>query len=221
MTVTVQKTLSSEALAAYVTGQLNQLFNDGRSVSSDSIRAILPVALERVDHCFSRINDKYFFDGSNVIFNHLHGDQYAMFLYLLANTAYKTRLGDDLPSKIYLLNKALHGIDAFYEVELPSVFLFAHSLAAVLGRAQYADYLLVYQRCGVGTNNDAFPKLGEFVSLRPGAVVLGNSRIGRNCTIAAGSLVLDRDLDDDTVYIGSPRDFTTRRARGLPKIWRI
>jgi serine O-acetyltransferase len=213
--------LSEDALASYVAGQLNHLFNDGRAVSGDSIRELLPMSLQRLEHCFSRINDKYFFNGQSVLFNHLHGDQFAMFLYLLANTAHNAGAGDDLPSKLFLLNKALHGIDAFYEVELPSVFLFVHPLATVLGRGTYSDYLMVYQRCGVGSNHDVYPTLGEFVTLRPGASVLGNSRIGRNCTIAAESLVLDRDVADDSIYIGNPRDFATRREAVTPKVWRI
>lgn len=217
----IRKTLSDDALATYVAGQLNHLFNDGRTVSQDSIRELLPTAMQRLDHCFSHIKDKYFFDGRSVLFSHLHGDQFAMFLYLLANTAHKMGAGDDLPSKLFLLNKALHGIDAFYEVELPSVFLFVHPLATVLGRARYSDYLVVYQRCGFGSNHDVYPTLGEFVTLRPGASVLGNSRIGRNCTIAAESLVLDHSLDDDTVYIGNPRDFTTRPASGISPVWRV
>lgn len=220
MTV-MRKTLSESALAAYVAGQLNHLFNDGRTVSPDAIRDVLPDTLQRLDHCFSHINDKYFFDGQTVVFNHLHGDQFAMFLYVLANSAYKMGAGDDLPAKLFLLNKALHGIDAFYEVELPSVFRFVHPLATVLGRGRYADYLVVYQRCGVGSNHDIYPTLGRFVTLRPGASVLGDCRIGDNCTIAAESLVLDKNLSDDTIYIGNPRDFTTRASTILPTVWRI
>ncbi len=216
----LRKTLTEDALAAYVAEQVNHLFNDGRLVSGDTVRGLLSDVLPRLEYCFSHVDNKYFFDGQSVVFNHLHGDQFAMFLYLLANAAHRAGVGGDVASKIYLLNKALHGIDAFYEVELPSVFLFVHPLGTVLGRGRYADYLTVYQRCGVGSNNDVYPTLGEFLTLRPGAAVLGNSRIGRNCTVAAESLVLDHDLADDTVYIGNPRDFTTRPSRGLLGFWR-
>jgi serine O-acetyltransferase len=217
----IKKSLPDRALAAYVVKQLNQLFDDGRTISEDAIHAVLPEVMRRVEHCFSRIGIKYFFDGENVTFNHLNSDQYAMFLYLLGNIAYKTGAVDDLPSKAYLLNKALHGIDAFYEVDLPSIFLFAHPLATVLGRGKFSDYLLVYQSCNVGMNNMIYPELGEFVTLRPGASVLGKCRIGRNCTIAAGSLILDDNLADNLVYIGEPRNFTTRAATGVAPVWRI
>jgi serine O-acetyltransferase len=217
----VKSSLSEQQLAQYVYRQLSHSFDDGRALSADAIRQLLPTTLQRLEHCFTRIQNKYFFDGESARFNHLHGDQYAMFLYLLANTAHRAGAGDDLPAKLFLLNKMLHGIDAFYEVELPSVFLFVHPLATVLGRARYDDYLLVYQRCGIGSNHDIYPRLGKHVTLRPGSAVLGDSVVGDNCTIAAESLLLDRQLDGNTVYIGNPRDFITRPAGAPPTVWRI
>ncbi len=216
----VKSSLSEQQLAHYVCRQLSHSFDDGRPLSADAIRQLLPTTLQRMEHCFTRIQNKYFFDGEAARFNHLHGDQYAMFLYLLANTAHREGAGDDLPAKLFLLNKMLHGIDAFYEVELPSVFLFVHPLATVLGRARYDDYLLVYQRCGIGSNHDIYPRLGKYVTLRPGSAVLGDSVVGNNCTIAAESLVLDRQIDGNTLYIGNPRDFITKPAGAPPTVWR-
>ena len=40
-----------------------------------------------------------------------------------------------MKDKLFLLNKALHGCDIYYEVALPSVFLLVHPLGTVLGRA--------------------------------------------------------------------------------------
>ena len=99
------------------------------------------------------------------------------------------------------------------------MFLLVHPLGTVLGRAQYSDYLIVYQRCGIGSNHDVYPRLGRHVTLRPGSAVLGRCLVGDNVTIAAESLVLDRDLPDNTTYIGNPRDFTTRTRTTTEKIW--
>jgi serine O-acetyltransferase len=220
MSYAVRMTLSHDQLASYVTRQVNRLFDDGQPVLEDDVLALLPQALGRLEHCFAHINNKYFFDGTSAVFNHLHGDQYSMFLYLLCNTAYNAGVNIGVPAKLFLLNKSLHGIDAFYEVELPSIFLFVHPIGTVLGRGQYADYLLVYQRCGVGSNHDIYPTLGPYTTLRPGSAVLGQCTLGRNNTLAAESLLLDRDLPNDSVYIGNPRDFVLRPAKGTPSIWR-
>jgi serine O-acetyltransferase len=219
--INIRTTLSDDGLAAYVAGQLNHFFFDGRKVTSDAIHALLPRCKERLQHCFSHIHNKYFFDGQAVVFNHLHGDQYAMFLYLLCNTAFRMNAPDDLPSKLFLLNKALHGCDIFYEVELPDIFLLVHPLGTVLGRAKYDDFLIVYQRVGVGSNHDVYPKLGKHVTLRPGSSVLGNSLVGDYCSIAAESLLLDDNLPDHHVYIGNPRDRKLRPQEGPQPIWRI
>ena len=198
------RSLKDSELASYVARQLNNVFPDARPVADDDIRTILTPTMARTEHCFSHVDNKYFFDGRHAVFNHLHGVQYAMFLYLAAHTAHRMGVADDIPSKLFLLNKSLHGIDAYYEVDLPSVFLFVHPIGTVLGRGRYGDYFIAYQRCGVGSNHDVYPELGEFVTLRPGSSVLGRCKVGRNCTLAAGSLLLDTDLPDDTVYIGDP-----------------
>lgn len=220
MTSTVRMTLDHGSLASYVTRQVNRLFDDGQPVLEDDVRYLFPQVFSRLEHCFVHIDNKYFFDGTSAVFNHLHGDQYAMFLYLLCNAAYKAAAPCGLAAKLFLLNKSLHGIDAFYEVELPSIFLFVHPLGTVLGRGSYADYFLVYQRCGVGSNHEIYPSLGPYTTLRPGSAVLGQCTLGRNNTLAAESLLIDRDLSNDSVYFGNPRDYAIHPVTGTPSIWR-
>ena len=43
----------------------------------------------------------------------------------------------NLAAKVYALNKALHAIDVFYEVELPDLFCLQHPLGTMPGRARY------------------------------------------------------------------------------------
>lgn len=176
--------------------------------------------MARLEHCFSHVNNKYFFDGQRAVFDHLHGDQYAMWLYLLANQAFKQNAPATLCKKLFLLNKALHGCDVFYEVELPSVFLLVHPLGTVLGRASYADFLIAYQRVGIGSNRDTYPSLGRHLTLHPGSAVLGKCQVGDHCSIATESLLLDRDLPSHSVYMGTPRDSFIRARTGDSNIWR-
>lgn len=214
------RSLDDADLARYVATQLNNMFPDGRTVSPDAVADLLSETTARVEHCFSKVNNKFFFDGRDVVFSHLHGDQYAMFLYLASNTAHRRRVGGDLAAKLFLLNKALHGIDAYYEVDLPSVFLFVHPMGTVLGRGHYSDYFIVYQRCGVGSNRDQYPTLKDFVTLRPGSSVLGGCTVGSNCTLGADSLLIDTDLPDNTLYIGRPGASRVLARSERPGIWR-
>src|SRR5205823_3428658 len=115
--------LGPDDLAAYVTSQVGAFFPDGR-VDAGQLARPLTRALERAEHCFSNLRRKYFAQDDRTVFNHLNTDQYAMFLYLLSNTLFRMEESPSLTAKVYALNKALHSIDAFYEVELPDIFLF-------------------------------------------------------------------------------------------------
>jgi serine O-acetyltransferase len=221
MSALVRSSLDAAGLAAYAAAQVNGMFPDPAPVKADDLRSAVDVALARLEHCFSHVDNRYFFDGSHVVFNHLHGDQYAIWLYFLANELHRQGGPAATCSKLFLLNKALHGLDAFYEVELPSVFLVVHPLGTVLGRGRYSDFFIAYQRCGIGANHDVYPTLGRHVTLRPGSAVLGRSVIGDYCQMAAESLVLDRDLPDNTLYIGNPSTMKLRRQEGALPIWRV
>jgi len=95
-----------------------------------------------------------------------------------------------------------------------------HPLGTVLGRGNYSDYFVAYQRVGIGSNHDIYPTLGAYVTLRPGAAVLGNSNIGEGCQIAAESLVIDRDLPPDSLYIGNPKTATIKPNAAHYPLWR-
>lgn len=217
----VKMALTPERLIGYVATQTNALFPDGDELRRDDLAPAMPRTLERLEHCFTRVDSKYFSDAEGAVFNHLHGDQYAMYLYLLANELHRQGAPGSTCSKLFLLNKALHGCDIFYEVELPSIFLLVHPLGTVLGRGHYSDYFVSYQRCGVGSNHDIYPTLGEHVTLRPGSAVLGNARIGRLCQLAADSLLIDRDLPDGSLYIGNPKTAIVKRQDSPYPLWRV
>lgn len=220
MSALVRSSLSADGLCTLAARQVNALFPDGDDIQPAELSAAVTGALARMEHCFTHVDNKYFFDGRTAVFDHLHGDQYAMWLYLLSNELFRTRGSIATCKKLFLLNKALHGCDVFYEVELPAVFLLVHPLGTVLGRGAYADFLIAYQRCGVGSNHDVYPTLGRNVTLRPGSAVLGACVVGDNCSIAAESLLLDRDLPPNSVYIGNPRDHLIRHQDNTQHIWR-
>jgi len=214
-------TLDHKQLVNYVNQQVSNIFPDENPITKETLNDVMEETLSRVDFCFSKINNKYFFDGHDTVFNHLNGDQYCMFLYYLSNTMYRKGVDSGDCAKIFLLNKMLHGLDAFYEVSLPDVFMVVHPLGTVLGRGKYSDYFLVYQRCGIGSNHNIYPSLGEFVTLHPGSAVLGNSTIGKICSIAAESLVLDMNLPDNTLYIGNPKQHYFKQHTAISSFWRI
>jgi serine O-acetyltransferase len=217
----VRCSLDARDLAAYAAAQANGMFPDPSPLSVDDLMPTIARTLERLEHCFTAIDNKYFFDGRQAVFNHLHADQYAMWLYLLSNELFRQGAPASSCSKLFLLNKALHACDIYYEVALPSIFLLVHPLGTVLGRGDYSDYFVAYQRVGVGSNRDIYPRFGRHVTLRPGSAVLGNCDIGDYCQIATESLVLDRDLPAHSLYIGNPKTAMVKRQDAPYSLWRI
>ena len=221
MTSPIRTSLPAAGLARLAAAQANAMFPDDDLIAAEDLAPAVTAALARLEHCFAEVNNKYFFDGQRAIFNHLHGDQYAMWLYLLSNELFRQRAPTAACSKLFLLNKALHGCDIYYEVELPSIFLLVHPLGTVLGRADYSDYFVSYQRVGVGSNHDVYPRFGRHLTLRPGAAVLGDCTIGDMCQVATESLVLDRDLPPCTLYVGNPGNPSIRPNPAPYPLWRV
>ena len=213
--------LNRSDLLNYTLKQVYNFFPDSKNYNKKDIISSFNTTMERIEYCFSKIRNKYFFQNNDVLFNHLHGDQYSMFLYILSNTLYKNNYDLTLCEKLFLLNKSLFSLDAFYEIELPEIFLFVHPLGTVLGRAKYSNYLIVYQRCNIGSNHDIYPELGEHLTLHPGASILGKCHIGRNVKIATDGLVIDKNIENDIVYIGNPKNYIKKSLTDIDSIWLI
>lgn len=208
-----KQSLSENELINYVTKQLNFHFPD-HMVSADRLAPCVHRALQRIEHCFSKINIKYYFDGNCLTFNHLNTDQYAIFLYYLSNTIWREDNDDKLASKVYYLNKALNCLDAFYEVNLPDIFILVHPLGAVLGRGEYQDYFVAYQGATVGSNkNQEYPKIGKGVAMYGGSALIGNCKISDNCLISAGTMVMDKDVPPDMVVFGRYPDISYKKTK--------
>jgi serine O-acetyltransferase len=195
-------TLTPDKLVSYVARQIENTFPDAE-ITPEPLRAYIGKSLERLEYCFSHIKAKYFNDGNQTFFSHLHSDQYAMFLYYLSNTIWQMDGDKMLASKIYYLNKNLHALDIFYEVELPEIFLLSHCVGTVFGRAKYSNYLFVSQNCTIGGNLAyEYPVIDEGVALYVGSKVIGRSHINSHCVISAGTLVMDSDVPASRVVFG-------------------
>jgi serine O-acetyltransferase len=207
----VKLTLTSADLAVYLARQMETFFPDGQ-VKSDALQPHLNRALERVEHCFFHIRRRYYHTDGVTHFDHLHTDQYAAFLYFFGNTVHRDAGDPTLAAKSYALNKALHGLDLYYAVAMPDIFYFMHPVGTVIGRGTFEDFLCVYQNCSIGADLEAqiHPRFGRGVTMFAGSRVIGDCRVGSNCLIAAGTLVLNKDLPDDTVSFGQHPNVQSR-----------
>jgi len=202
--------LEPSRLARYLARQLENMFPDD---SEHDLAVVVPRALERVEHCFSRIKLSLYTKDGSVFFNHLHSEHYATFLYFASNTAWKDSGDIELASKLFCLNKALNGIICMYDTVLPDVFLIAHSVGIMLGKATYADYLVVHQNVTVGTDRGIQPRLSEGVVLFGGAAIIGDCTVGPNVSISTDSTVLNTSIPAGHVVAGRSPTLTIKQAK--------
>ena len=190
---------SREQLLGYLERQLQNFFPDGREHRAQ-LDAGLDAALDRLAHCINAVRlwreDE---------FDPLHSSQYTTFLYYLANTLHRRGAERALCNKLFLLNKALNGIDLFYEIELPPVFFIGHSVGIVLAKARYGNHLVLYQNCTVGKNHGAAPVIGDGVVLYPHSAVIGACRVRDGSVIAQGTRVIGRDTPGDCLVFQAER----------------
>jgi serine O-acetyltransferase len=106
-------------------------------------------------------------------------------------------------SKLFYLNKVLHGINCLYDANLPKIFLFIHSIGTVLGKACYSDYLIVSQGCTVGAHNNIYPTLKKGVALLPHASIIGECTIGERVSIGINASIYSKDVKSDKIVYQS------------------
>lgn len=179
---------SSDGLLSYVGRQLDNFFPDGCGDAEwPALQAQIEPALRRLERCIAEV--RMWTPGR---FDHLHSSQYTIFLYYLANGLWRAGGERALCNKLFGLNKALNGIDLFYEIEMPEVFFIGHSVGIVLAKARYGNRLMLYQNCTVGKNHGEAPALGEGVVMYPNSAIIGRCEIGAGSVIAQGTSIVNR-----------------------------
>ena len=107
-----------------------------------------------------------------------------------------------MSDKIYYLNKTLNGLDLFYEVKMPKIFILDHPVGTVIGKASIKSFFSFSSNCVVGNNKGIFPRLGSNVYLSTGSTILGDCTIGNNVIFAANSYILDKDISSNSIVYG-------------------
>lgn len=177
-----------QQLLLYLDRQLQNFFPDNQPDVLAILSRHMDEALTRLQHCINAVK-MWKVDE----FDYLHSSQYAIFLYYLSNTIWANEKHQRLCTKIFYLNKALNGIDLFYEIEMPEIFFIGHSVGIVLAKAKYSNYLVLYQNSTIGKNHGLAPCLGEGVIIYPNSAVIGDCNVADGSVIAQGVSVINRN----------------------------
>jgi serine O-acetyltransferase len=195
-------TLNPQRLEVYVLDLLRHHFPDDYRPTY-SLAPLLERTLQRIEHCFGHIHRKYYREGGEVLFDHLNGDHFASFLYFLGNTVWRETQDTELPTRLFYLNKVMHGLDLFYSVVMPDIFLLVHPLGTVLGNAHYGDYLVIYQNITVGADEAGiYPYFGNGTVLYAKSAVIGACNLGDDVVLGANAFILNVDVPAGSLVVG-------------------
>jgi serine O-acetyltransferase len=198
---------TKESLAAYVAAQCANLIPDGGTQAfKAAVEAHLDEALQRLHRCINACApwrpDQ---------FNYLQSSQYCIFLYYLANTIWRRSGETAAATRLFLMNKALNGIDLFYEIAMPEVFYIGHSSGVVLAKATYGNYLVLYQNVNVGRHIADIPVIGDRVILYPNSSVVGASVVGDGAVLSQGVRAIGRRVPANSIaFSGDKGDLVFR-----------
>jgi serine O-acetyltransferase len=190
--------IKKSELCHYISTQIDNFYPDKYAIKNDVEKA-LDIGISRLEFCFKHVAfNRYNFNGET-LYNHLYADHHVMLLWFLANVVWQELNNENLASKLYYLNKTLHGVDCMYNTPMPNIFLIFHGVGTMLGKAHYDDYFVVLQGCTVGSHKGFYPKFGKGVSLTANSSVIGKCDIGDRATISTRTTLFQKNIPNDSV----------------------
>jgi serine O-acetyltransferase len=101
---------------------------------------------------------------------------------------------------------------AFSKIELPYTvkagpgLFFPHLGGVVINRdTEFGAFVKIYQFTTFGADDSgAVPTVGDFITINPGAVVLGSAHIANHSRIGANATVLGLQCEPGSVLVGTP-----------------
>jgi serine O-acetyltransferase len=195
------KHFSADRLADYVSRQMNHFFPFEQGDEA-VIESSMEQTLRRVEHCFQRISHPSYSLEGRAMFNIFNSDQYAAFLCILGGEIHRQHPHHPTAQKSFALNKALHGLNCMYDVELPQVFWLLHTVGTVIGKAIYGNYLVLRQGCTIGALRGEYPVTGEGFIMSAGCSVIGRSCIGDNVMLGPNTTLLENDIPANSLVSG-------------------
>lgn len=149
---------------------------------------------------------------------------WALIFHKMAHWLHNHRM--KLPARMLSqLGRFLTGIEIHPGASIGRRCVIDHGMAVVVGEtAEVGDDVTIYQGVTLGgTGKDTgkrHPTIGNNVVISTGAKVLGPFKVGNNCKIGAGSVVLE-EIPDNCTVVGIPGKIVKRgnqRAEDLNQV---
>lgn len=209
--------LTQEELYFYLSKQLMFIFPDDNKINKEIMKIGIKEAIERCEYCFLHIINEQYHKGDKAYFSHLHGDQYATFIYFLSNSIWMRFQEKVICDKLLNLQRVLHGFFLSYKCPMPNIFYLNHPIGSIIGNAIYSDGLCISQNVTINTHIDKNGKLdlyiGKGVFLGPGSKIIGNKKIGDRVSVGADVILYNKEIKDDMVAINENGNIIIRKRK--------
>lgn len=177
----------------------------GFSVRESEIDNLVGESLNLFKLNARHIKSKYFSETDDV-FNYLNSDHKCLLLYFLSRLS-SLNGNVELADALFLLNKALSGLDLYHSVVFDKTVLFVHPVGSVVGKAKFEGSTVIYQNVTVGaTHANIYPCFRGSCILYSGVSIIGDCTIGDNVIFGAGSSIINMSIPDNSMVVGRYSD---------------
>ena len=202
-------------IKSYIEKLLKNYFPDNLNINLNNFFSAN--LYKKMSYCFKNIHRKYY-NGDINKFDLFNGDHLCILFYLCSIEAYENKK-INLAKKFFLLNKIINGIDLFYEVRLPKIFLFI-PLKGINSRGFANSVKASAATLAEETNNASWEHYFAYVNLNRATHDIKEGTISPWLVLntKAGKEMLTK-MNDEQLTIVEPYidpQFWKRRFKSLP-----
>lgn len=193
------------------------------NIDDNEFYSVFTTVFNTICEQHSIINDRFYSKEGKGIIDFRFLDQYLIFCYRIANYVYKESNDRVLADAIYYSSRVRCSTDLYYTAEIGDFFIPVHSLGTVMdSRSVYGKLFQIYNGVHIGPykiigippEEWKHPKFGNGVTLLGNSAVYGDTEIGDNVIVSAGTVIINEKIPSNCIVIGQspqlyvlPNDF--------------
>jgi serine O-acetyltransferase len=175
-------------------------FNPTPNISDEMVKAAFDETVRDVNFHYSSITEDNIKES---IF--LLNSELSIFLFRLGQQYYRQQ-DTKVISYLHGLLRTLCSCELYFSNQVGEGFYPVHALGTVMGsRCKIGKGFMIYHNCTIGhiADDEIGCSIGDYVTVFPGSMILGDVTIGNDVVVGANSVVFT-DIKGNSVCAGNP-----------------